>query len=260
MTSQQKEIGWKHDLPKLDKASEPSKYINQAYPPPDHIDTVYIEFPRSTLKIRGLAIIGFGIALLLLSANLIRTLTDDWFWRDLERAFFITAFSLLAYFLITPYIRIDIELPRNEPIRFNRARKKVYFYQYRYDRLNPLGRKNWGIKPVAYNWDNITAEVYRLGYGGDRHESIRLSIHDPITDKIIDRVYFSGNIEEGKKCWEVVQLFMQKGPEALPEFIYAANDWSKEPSNPFERIAPKVQWPIEMDLESRTAPSPGEHP
>ncbi|MCO7597507.1 hypothetical protein NJF54_25250, partial [Pseudomonas guariconensis] len=30
-------------------------------------------------------------------------------------------------------------------------------------------------------------------------------------------------------------------------------------ANPFERLAPKVQWPADMDLESRTAPSEGDH-
>nr|WP_317984205.1 DUF6708 domain-containing protein [Pseudomonas asiatica] len=39
---------------------------------------------------------------------------------------------------------MDLRLPRDEPIRFNRARQKVYFYEYRFDRLHPFGSKGWG--------------------------------------------------------------------------------------------------------------------
>ncbi|WP_418942208.1 DUF6708 domain-containing protein [Pseudomonas putida] len=88
---------------------------------------------------------------------------------------------------------MEIETPCNEPIRFNRARRKVYFYQYRFDRLNPLGKRNWGVKPVAYNWDDLTAEVYRvyrpMGAGG-LIENILLSVRNPETDEVIDRVFF----------------------------------------------------------------------
>ncbi|WP_338395496.1 DUF6708 domain-containing protein [Pseudomonas mosselii] len=43
-----------------------------------------------------------------------------------------------------PFVRLDIELPRNEPIRFNRLRQKVYFYEYRFDRFYIFSRKKWG--------------------------------------------------------------------------------------------------------------------
>nr|WP_324288781.1 DUF6708 domain-containing protein [Pseudomonas putida] len=54
---------------------------------------------------------------------------------------------------------------------------------------------------------------------------------------------------------------MQDGIEAIPAFVHSSVDWNtKYSSNPFERLAPKVQWPPEMDLESRTAPGQGEQP
>jgi len=157
---------------------------------------------------------------------------------------------------------MDIQTPRNEPIRFNRTRRKVYLYQYRFDRLHPLSKKNWGVKPVAYNWDDLTAEVYRIyapmGYGG-LIENILLSVRNPETDEVIDRVFFASDLEQGKHYWELARLFMQDGIEAIPEFLHASIDWdTNELSNPFNRLAPKVQWPPEMDLESRTAPAQGD--
>ncbi|MQG95218.1 hypothetical protein F6X59_21265 [Pseudomonas sp. MN1F] len=178
----------------------------------------------------------------------------------------------IAVFFVVPYIRMDLGFPRDEPIRFNRLRRKVYFYQYRFSRLHPFGRKNWGIKPVVCDWDDLTAEVYRIylpmGYGGLK-EWIMLSIHSPDTNEIIDRIFLTDDIEKGEQYWALARLFMQQGPDALPDFVHPPIDWDEFPDispwgqsrhrNPFDRLAPKVQWPVEMDLESRTAPNPGDH-
>ncbi|WP_310889556.1 MULTISPECIES: DUF6708 domain-containing protein [Pseudomonas] len=52
-----------------------------------------------------------------------------------------------AYWVTIPLVRLDIELPRDEPIRFNRLRQKVYFYEYRQDRVRVLSKKHWGGTP-----------------------------------------------------------------------------------------------------------------
>jgi len=176
----------------------------------------------------------------------------------------ISAISLILlamiFIFISPYIRMDLELPRNEPIRFNKSRRKVYFYQYRHDLLRPFGRLNWGVKPVAYDWDNLTAEAYRiyvpLGYGGLK-EKVMISVRNPENDEVIDRVFFTDDIEMGKQYWAIARLFMQEGADALPTFVNPPWDWNEGiHSNPFDQRAPKVQWPAEMDRESRTAPTP----
>ncbi|MQG94079.1 hypothetical protein F6X59_15425 [Pseudomonas sp. MN1F] len=154
---------------------------------------------------------------------------------------------------------MDIECPRDEPIRFNRQRQKVYFYQYRFDRLHPLGRKNWGVKPVAYDWKDLTLEVYRIyapmGYGG-LLEKVMISVRKPGTDEVIDRMHFADSLWKGEQYWAIVRRFMHEGPGALPDFYYAPTDWHCDnPHNPFDRLLPKVNWPTEMDVESRTAPA-----
>jgi len=95
-----------------------------------------------------------------------------------------------------------------------------------------------------------------------------LSVRKPGTDEVIDRVLLTNDIEKGEQYWAIARLFMQQGPEALPEFIYPPRDWNEFPKsnpwenashrNPFDRLAPEVQWPAEMDVESRTAPPSGE--
>ncbi|QCI15546.1 hypothetical protein E6B08_22325 [Pseudomonas putida] len=159
---------------------------------------------------------------------------------------------------MSPLVRMDIETPRDEPIRFNRDRQKVYFYEYRYHLFNIFNRKLWGVKPVAYNWQDLTAEAYSLyapmGYGG-LIESVKIAVHDPDTGQIIDRLFFSQGIHLGTDRWEAVRLYMQRRDVGSVEFgppPYGI-DLVDHP-NPFIRIAPKVQWPADMDLESRTAP------
>jgi hypothetical protein len=54
----------------------------------------------------------------------------------------------------------------------------------------------------------------------------------------------------------MAQLFMHQGPQALPAFSKPPRDWNNEDVrfNLARRLAPKVQWPADIDLQSRTAP------
>ncbi|MDH0649321.1 hypothetical protein N5D31_21190 [Pseudomonas sp. GD03867] len=174
------------------------------------------------------------------------------------------ASAIIIFWLIIPTIRLDFELPRNEPIRFNRLRRKVYFYQYRYDRIRIFSRSRWGVKPVAYDWDNLIAEassVYAPMGNGGLIENVTIAVRKPGTDEIIDRLFFTHDIELGKQYWAIAQLFMQQGPEALPKFVHPPRDWNNDAEISFiRRLAPKVKWPEAIDLESRTAPAAGETP
>jgi hypothetical protein len=175
-------------------------------------------------------------------------------------AFLVLSHPAAAWILF-PYIRLDVVLPRDEPIRFNRLRRKVYFYQYRFDRIFILSRKRWGVQPVAYDWDDVTAEVYRIyapGHGG-LIENVMLSVRNPETDEVIDRVFFTHTLHEGEAYWAIARLFMQQGPEALPKFVHPPRDWNDDDGlSHMHCLAPKVQWPTEIDLESRTAPATDE--
>jgi len=259
--------GWKYDLPlpcsPLD--SRPAK--EEILAPPNHVDTTYLELPRSTFKMRGYNPVVGGLILLGGFITLIVFAYEDLtstIRTDLSGLLVFASNYAFVFFITFAYIRMDLEYPRDEPVRFNRLRQKVYFYQYRYDRLHPFGRIQWGVKPIAYEWQQLTAEVYSvyapMGHGG-RIEKVMISVRQTGSNEIIDRVYFTGDIEQGKQYWALARIFMQEGPETLPEFIDAPTDWNSDDlPNPFHRLAPKVQWPADMDLESRTAPAPGEQP
>ncbi|MBF8724299.1 hypothetical protein IRZ56_22110 [Pseudomonas guariconensis] len=155
---------------------------------------------------------------------------------------------------------MDLELPRDEPIRFNRLRRKVYVYQYKYDHLRVFSRRRWGVQPKVYDWDDLHAEacsVYLPMGNGGLIENIIISVRKPGTDEVIDRFFFSHDWVEGQAYWTIAQLFMEQGPQALPDFVHPARDRNNEPTafDFIPHFAPAVKWPEKMDLESRSAPS-----
>ncbi|BDM23403.1 MULTISPECIES: DUF6708 domain-containing protein [Pseudomonas] len=262
MSEPHRAIGWKYDLPATHAPGLVGPDIANLDPPPNHVDEISIEIPRPPMKLRGFSLITGTLALTATTSITVAAMYYNFFVAiraDLEFIALFLGANITATLLLAPYIRMDIEQPRDEPIRFNRQRRKVYFYQYRTDLFHPFSIKRWGIKPVAYDWDNLTAEAYRvyapMGFGG-LMEKVMISICKPGTDEVIDRVLFADSIEVGEQYWAIVRLFMQQGPEALPNFVHSPWDWNEGiHSNPFDQRAPKVQWPAEMDRESRTAPA-----
>lgn len=179
---------------------------------------------------------------------------------SLDIIFITLAIMTFLQWITIPAIRMDHGLPRDEPIRFNRLRRKVYVYQYKLDRLRVFSRRYWGVQPEVYDWDDLHAEacsIYLPMGGGGLIENIIISVRKPGTKEVTDRFFFSYDWEQGQAYWAIAQAFMEVGPQALPDFVYPPRDWNNE-SIAFDFIphfAPKVQWPEELDLESRTAPN-----
>jgi hypothetical protein len=177
---------------------------------------------------------------------------------------FIPSFFLLLGFIVALWAgiyfwRMDTAAPRDEPIRFNRFRRKVYVYRFRHDGLRPFSRTAWGTRVEVHDWDNLRAEacsVYGPMGSGGLIETVTLAVVKPGTHQVIDRFHFAHEIQQGEMYWAMAQLFMQQGPQALPTFSRPSRDWNNEnvTFNLARRLAPKVRWPAELDLESRTAP------
>jgi hypothetical protein len=255
-------LGWKYDLPRPNETPTLRIDTDALKLSPNHVNLVYLELPRSTLRMRGIGIIGGSFMLLYLTATLLfiaYILLIDTFEPGFTLIFI--GGGPILYWLIIPTIRMDIQLPRDEPIRFNRLRRKVYFYQYHFDRFHLFSRQRWGVRPVVYDWDDLVAEacsVYAPMGNGGLIENVVISVIKPGTEEVIDRLFFTHDIEQGKQYWALAQLFMQQGAEALPEFVHPPRDWNDDSQlSPIHCIAPKVQWPTDIDIESRTAPAAG---
>ncbi|MFT0870213.1 DUF6708 domain-containing protein [Pseudomonas sp. CAM1A] len=256
--------GWKYDLPSPDEA--PTRKATTLPPTPNRINSIYLEIPRSTVSIRGIGSIVGSLAFLVSLLAIYPFIHDILTNSDRLGAGIIISgllIIIIIYWATIPFVRLDIELPRDEPIRFNRLRQKVYFYEYKFDRIHIFSRKRWGVRPVAYDWKDLIAEacsVYAPMGNGGLVENVLIAVRKPGTDEIIDRLFFTHDIEEGKQYWEIIRLFMQQGPDALPTFVRPPRDWDNDfELTPIRRLAPRVQWPEAIDHESRTGPAAGEH-
>ncbi len=254
--------GWKRDLPSPDQPSSCVPYPPVLPNPPNYVDSVYLELPRSTVRTRG---IGSWLAIIMIVSSPFSVV--GWFTFPFEiltsKFFAFTLGSLLLsitalWFGIYAW-RMDVEPPRDEPIRFNRLRRKVYVYRFHHDGLRPFSRTAWGVRTEVYDWDDLRAEVCSaygpMGTGG-LIESVSIAVVKPGTCQVRERFHFAHGTMQGEMYWAMAQLFMQQGPQALPHFPRPPRDWNNEDVsfNLARRLAPKVHWPAKMDQESRTGP------
>ncbi|MDU9389341.1 DUF6708 domain-containing protein [Pseudomonas sp. zfem002] len=146
--------------------------------------------------------------------------------------------------------------PRDLPLRFNRPRQRLYAYNFKYRWWNPFER--WRVVPVAYDWSQVRAERWSRRHftaqGGIILQcGVELSIVKPGTNDVIDRFPLTA-MGADEHAWAYVCTYMQQGPEALPP---PGPPWDHNDvlwCNVAMLLAPKVEWPVEMDRESRTAP------
>lgn len=254
--------GWKYDLP--GPRNTPSRSPRPAVlkNPPNHVDDVYLELPRGTLRAKGIAYI---LALccagpaLWAPVLLFELLQLESFPFQYLLAVVVVVLVMLSAGVAIYFWRMDFKCPVDEPIRFNRMRRKVYVYRFHSDGLRLFSRAAWGVKPVVYEWDDLHAEFCStygpMGSGG-LNETVSLAILQSGTNVVLDRFLFAHGGQQGEMYWAMAQLFMQQGPHALPVFDQLPRDWNNEDHvlNIARRFAPKVVWPEAMDIESRTAP------
>ncbi|WP_321872065.1 DUF6708 domain-containing protein, partial [Paraburkholderia tropica] len=156
-------------------------------------------------------------------------------------------------------IRSDTAPPRDEPIRFNRKRRKVYVYRFHYCWWNPFSRTRWGVKPVSFDWDDLRAESWGqigIAAGGIAGAwGVDIAVVEPGTNHVVDRFRLAGSNTDGINLWAIARAYMQQGPDALPKWPYPPRDWNNDVGlNLARKLAPRVKWPAGMDIESRSAP------
>ncbi|WP_328312050.1 DUF6708 domain-containing protein [Pseudomonas guariconensis] len=239
-------IGWKEDLPP--PCEVPNLEAALGDQTPNHQDSVYLEIPRNLHLLRDLKLL-LVLPVLYTTIYIPGMIIDSFRTDDLESILLGVPTLLIGIWSIAFGLRISLCPPRDEPIRFNRARNKIYAYNFKFPWWNPFGK--WYVHTVSYDWPNVRAERWAQGSGVKR--GVMLSIVEPGTHNVIDR--FSLTLMGADQyAWSYICVYMQDGPETLP------------PPNPprdhndvlwceiTKRLAPKVEWPAEIDRESRTAP------
>lgn len=203
----------------LEEADEPKLYGDL-----NHIDDEYLEISRASSKMRGWMIILSGGCVLPMSLLMLIEMwppepaNPDGSWMVVQ--FISWAFAFLVPLASLLSIRLDVSIPRDEPVGFNRHTNKVYLYEYKYN-YNPFGR--WHAQTRVFDWDTIQAEmtrergsngvVYAERYGLD------LASSDPDTGEVVDRFTLKKGMTTTMslaQMWAYVRTYMAHGPDAVP--------------------------------------------
>ncbi|MFD2640553.1 DUF6708 domain-containing protein [Pseudomonas japonica] len=245
--------GWQEDLPRPDEVPVVAPALG--FDTPNHQDDVFLELPRASALIRGVMFwfAPFSIISLVIFSWLFLSIDQG---RNFETWMMFVSVLLIGVWSALLFWKVDVAPPRDLPLRFNRPRQRLYAYNFKHRWWNPFER--WRVVPVAYDWSQVRAERWSRRHftaqGGVIFQfGVELSIVKPGTNEVIDRFPLTA-MGADEHAWAYVCTYMQQGPDALspPGPPKDHNDvlWC----NIALLLAPKVKWPAEMDLESRTAP------
>ncbi|CAB3684514.1 hypothetical protein LMG3441_01778 [Achromobacter kerstersii] len=254
-------VGWRRDLPGPNSEIESAPFLREDAP--NHVDECYLELSRRSSTIRGLLIFFIPLSaycLLLMLVSEIRTESSrDYLDADTvsSAVTVLSAAAILVWFSFHMY-RLDVSPPRDLPIRFNRARRRIYVYGFHMVWWNPFTR--WYVTTASYPWDDVRAEVWEQwgatsGGGLMIKWGVSIAIVKPGTNDVIERFHLSTYNHDLDNVWAYVCTYMQQGPQALPPCDIEPRDANDVPAyNLALRWAPRVEWPEAMDQESRSAP------
>ncbi|MDH0094933.1 hypothetical protein N7373_26085 [Achromobacter mucicolens] len=248
--------GWIADLP--EPSCKPTAPLALEGNAPNHLNDIYLEVPRISARARGIYF-WMGIVMVIIVVSLLLLLADTSSFNLFEDFFVVVSdilFLIICGCLAAVYVRMDISVPRDLPLRFNRARQRLYAYNFSDSWWNPF--RSWRAVPVAYDWSQVRAERWHKRAFTPQgvpifQWGVELSIVEPGTNKVIDRFPLSA-MGADEFAWAYICTYMQQGPSALPP-PDPPRDHTDVPWYKIGlRFAPEVKWPADMDLESRTAP------
>ncbi|MFW7191361.1 DUF6708 domain-containing protein [Enterobacter sp. BNK-29] len=172
--------------------------------------------------------------------------------------FFITMFFLMSFYILVVIglaafipmvvfvLKMSYVVPRDQPLRLNRKRQKLYLFNYNRSRLPWL---NWPVSIKVYNWADVYGEIMFSGVGGDRGYHLYGAICEPGTYNVVDRFLLAKEWEEREQLnqiWSYLCIYM-KGESDLPEPRFKGRP-------DFWRPRKAEKWPEDMERESTTAP------
>ncbi|HEM6741390.1 TPA: DUF6708 domain-containing protein [Citrobacter farmeri] len=143
-------------------------------------------------------------------------------------------------------LKLSYVAPRDQPLRLNRKRQKLYIFNYNSSHLPWL---KWPVTIKCYNWSDVHGEIIFSGVGGDRGYHLYGAICEPGTYNVVDRFLLAKEWEEREQLnqiWSYLCIYM-KGESDLPEPGFKGRP-------DFWRPRKADKWPEDMERESTTAP------
>ena len=203
-------------------------------------NTIWMEIPRYEAIMWGGMV--FGIVIQFFTIVMFFCFL---FGSDVFSLVLLTLASFISFTLMLTYIRMSFYIPRDQPIRLNRKRQKIYTFDYKRKWWNPWAR--WPATVKAYHWPDIHGE---MRFSSDRYTGgfqLFASVCQPGTLNVTERFQIaSGSPAQLQQLWSYLCLYM-KGEPVPDEAVNKGR-----PDFWCPRKADK--WPAEMERESTTAP------
>jgi hypothetical protein len=215
--------GWVQDLPLRDG---PLSGKADGWDEINHLDDRYLEWSMASDLPRGIMLF-VGMACLMPVSLIAGAVwsdfsrgTAEWRWTFV----LIQLVAILALGAALFFLRLDLRLPKDRPIRFNRRQGKVYVNHYEWNH-NPFGRWGGGVKVL--DWNNLQAQItYQVNASGEvitQRYAMELVTCKPGvvagTFEAVDRFRFQHGAQttvQYEEMWALLRHYMKKGLEDLP--------------------------------------------
>ncbi|MDR9835140.1 DUF6708 domain-containing protein, partial [Herbaspirillum huttiense] len=186
------------------------------------VDENHLEISRESSFMRGSGIAMALIIFLLYGWIIATDLRDPRFavFKPNFLGFFMACVTIGGAIAVLKLLYLDLRLPRDTPIRFNRKTQKIYVYEF----VKPkYWFQLWRTEIKVHDWNCIEAELIKIaGYTGKayvvRHELL-LVVCRPGTNEVVDRISLKGLEPLDAilaEMWTGVRRFMEGGPDAVP--------------------------------------------
>ncbi|KNC11395.1 hypothetical protein AC791_04075 [Klebsiella sp. RIT-PI-d] len=234
---------WRADLPEnTEQQTTPGKliYVNE-------INDIWLEIPRYEN-------IMWGGAWFSIFTSIISAIALIWFNIEIyiiRFDFYIFIMSFLFMFFIISMIRLSLRMalfvPRDQPIRFNRKRQKIYVFEHHRKAWNPWAK--WPTTIKVFDWADVHGELSRESDRYDQGFRLYGAVCQPGTHTVTERFIFSHATLYAApqlQLWSHLCQYMQHKPVVMdPIYPGRPHNWAPRKG---------MFWPPALDAESRTAP------
>lgn len=234
---------WEEDLPENNtKQTVPGKLIQVT-----EINDTWMEVPRYENIMWGGA--WLGVIVMIIPTVLFIWGEVDFYpsGLDFESLLVFFLFLFFSFSMILLNLRMALFVPRDQPIRFNRKRQKIYIFEHHRKAWNPWAK--WPTTVRVLDWADVHGEISRESDRYDQGFRLYGAICEPGTRNVTERFILNRAvfyIEHQRQLWSHWCQYMQHQPVVMnPLYSNQHDDGSPRK---------KVHWPEALDIESRTAP------
>lgn len=204
---------------------------------------IYMEMPRYSTEVY------WGLMLFLIPVYFLGIIIVDAICFSVNDIFFHVVgglLSILILIFIIFFLKMYFVVPRDQPVRLNRKRQKIYLFEYNRSRLPWL---KWPVSIRSYNWADVHGEIRLSSARYDLGFQLYGSVCEPGTNNVITRFLITKerfSQELLSQTWSYLCMYMKNDSVSVAPLEMGRPDYWRP------RKADK--WPADMELESTTAP------